>query len=630
MTGSKVALFGRERRSVEGNWQHQGNWYSRRDMFRRELLGVVHKIELDQGLPYTTFDGGVWAKLAEGARQLIRIMEVTDGRQDQTADAQGQGLNSLYVWYNLAGIHGEFSKDSSGWDYKPKNNASMAQLRGYIEGLHAKGFYFGNHSLNGFVNYRDDPYSWRHRVQYIATNQRSTLAAPLSAADTSMTLTSAAGFRNSGHVVIDKEVIQYSGKSGNRLTGLTRGKSCVHNNCGMSSTVFSNPATAAAHLAGAEVGDIHDGGWGGNDPPNQSASAYPGIQRSRYWGSSTSVPHGTNYGRVIGDLGIDFISVDGVESYELEHPQLGPNAYYKALFDALPASKHLSSEASRLTPYNWHFHDRWMWGETGQQVLLSGFRRQMANLINRWRNLLLNNMPGGISVNTNNLNDFHFWGSRIAAHRTGALVKRDSTPTNAGKAAALRRWIEASEARAFSDLQRMRMQQWGKSFHLDSVAEGRRWRLWERSMTLTGRVSNDPDPTSVSYGNTKTNPYLVARPWAGYPTRNVAGDAAVSEVSRRDKGFAGENAVDGSIGFSEVDLNQAQIKEISEWQAAQNASNPWLQLTWDTPQRVRHVLLQDRSWVYHNDGQVKAYSLALQQRFGGDGHESAGLGRRVQ
>ena len=146
-------------------------------MFRRELLEIVHKVELDQGLPYTTFDGGVWAKLAEGARQFIRLMEVTPGRQDQTADGQRQGLNSLYVWYNEASLHGEFSRDSSGWDYKPKNNASMAQLRSYIEGLHAKGFYFGNHSLNGFVNYRDDPYNWRYRARYLATNQRSTLAA---------------------------------------------------------------------------------------------------------------------------------------------------------------------------------------------------------------------------------------------------------------------------------------------------------------------------------------------------------------------------------------------------------------------------------------------------------------------
>ena len=115
----------------------------------------------------------------------------------------------------------------------------------------------------------------------------------------------------------------------------------------------------------------------------------------------------------------------------------------------------------------------------------------------------------------------------------------------------------------------------------------------------------------MSYGNTKTNPYLVARPWAGYPTRNVAGDAAVSEVSRRDKGFAGEKAVDGSIGYVSPNKYHGQNNEISEWQAAASASNPWLQLTWDTPQRVRHVLLQDRSYVYHNDGQVKAYSLAF-------------------
>jgi hypothetical protein len=48
-------------------------------------------------------------------------------------------------------------------------------------------------------------------------------SAELSAADTTITLTSATNFANAGYIKIDDEVIQYAGKSGNDLTGCTRG-----------------------------------------------------------------------------------------------------------------------------------------------------------------------------------------------------------------------------------------------------------------------------------------------------------------------------------------------------------------------------------------------------------------------
>ena len=65
----------------------------------------------------------------------------------------------------------------------------------------------------------------------------------------------------------------------------------------------------------------------------------------------------------INDTGMDFLSLDGIESYWTNmYGELAANVFYKALFDTLD-SKELSSEASRLSHYNWHFHDRWMWGE---------------------------------------------------------------------------------------------------------------------------------------------------------------------------------------------------------------------------------------------------------------------------
>jgi hypothetical protein len=67
----------------------------------------------------------------------------------------------------------------------------------------------------------------------------STLSSGINATDTSLTVASGTNFPNSGVVQIDSEIIAYSGKSTNILTGLTRGY---------------NGTTAASHLSAAGVG----------------------------------------------------------------------------------------------------------------------------------------------------------------------------------------------------------------------------------------------------------------------------------------------------------------------------------------------------------------------------------------
>ena len=80
----------------------------------------------------------------------------------------------------------------------------------------------------------------------------TTLAADITDSATSLTLTDASAFPTSGYIVIDEanddnETIQYTGKSSNTLTGLTRGTSAP--------TYELSPltTTASAHSAGAKV-----------------------------------------------------------------------------------------------------------------------------------------------------------------------------------------------------------------------------------------------------------------------------------------------------------------------------------------------------------------------------------------
>lgn len=70
-----------------------------------------------------------------------------------------------------------------------------------------------------------------------------TLAAPLSATDTSLTVTDASGMPSAGTLCIGSEVIVYAGRNGNTLTGLKRGQ------LGSGAQAFVNGAT------------LQEGGW---------------------------------------------------------------------------------------------------------------------------------------------------------------------------------------------------------------------------------------------------------------------------------------------------------------------------------------------------------------------------------
>ena len=76
----------------------------------------------------------------------------------------------------------------------------------------------------------------------------TTVNEELDASETTITLSDASAFPSSGTILVDSELISYSGKSSNDLTGCTRGAS---------------GSTAATHSNGATATDASDfGGWG--------------------------------------------------------------------------------------------------------------------------------------------------------------------------------------------------------------------------------------------------------------------------------------------------------------------------------------------------------------------------------
>ena len=596
VNGSKIALFGVQRRGLEGFG------LNRRQVFKNEILDVIHAVELGEGLPYSTGDGGVWSRRAEDSKQ--KILTFTSSNNSRADTALEAGLDSVYIWNNPAGVFVH-----SGFEYKPMSryNGSYSTLRNEIRANQAKGVRWGNHILPGFA-YLKSPYgdapapSASPLDRFIGTRAGDlgtmTSTAIVGALTTSSNAITIAGRDrafvkryktggsnpNRGYARIGDEIVTYTGveevaANNHRLTGVTRD---------------AYGTAAASHADGALIYAL-TGNFGYN---------------SFYWGASAATGNGQAVGRSINDTGMDFLSLDGIESYwNNMYGELAANVFYKALFDTL-VSKELSSEASRLSPYNWHFHDRWMWGEKNSQMLQGTYAYQFSNNVMFARNFLPHH-TGGFFGSNNGVKDFGWLGSKIAALDAGTQI-RDSGLSSSERAV-LKKWNEAAEAGAFSDWQRARMLPWEKAYALDEVEAGRRWRLWQQGMALTYGADNKV--TGVSYEAVggapaeKTNPHYVARPWAGFATRNVAGDALVTTSSERDPGFQGDNAVDGQIGYYkpyDSDYDQYGDGEVSEWHTAASDSARWIKLTWDRPQRIRAVLLADRS---HPGNNVNGHTL---------------------
>ena len=592
LTGSKIALFGLRRRGFEGGG------LNRREVFKKEILGVIRAIELGEGLPYTTGNGGVWSKFAENKRQKILNFY---GNANNAAAVLSAGLDSQYVWLDPAGVFRH-----NGFEYAP-GSGNVAALRDSIRTVQNAGVRWGNHILPGFAHVERPWTSMRPpdeapldrfistRARDLAGSTSSTVVGALTASSTTITvagrderfrkLYSTLGSPRRGYVRIGDEIVAYTGaadhgSSNTRLSGVSRG-------------AFGT--TAATHSA--------------NDTIYALAGFLNGYN-SFFWGSSGVTDMAEAVSKSINDTGMDFISLDGIESYWFDmYTELGANVFYKALFDTL-TSKELSSEASRLSHYNWHFHDRWMWGETNSRMLQGTYDYQFANIVMRSRNFLPTH-TGGFYGSNNTSKDFEWLGSKIAAMDAGTLIKSGGFDND--EKSALKRWNQAAEAGAFSDLQRARMLPWERAYALQEVEAGHRWRLLERGMRLTfGNSDTNNSVSRVDYGHTDgtpelTNPFYVARPWAGFPTRNVAGDALVTASSERAPDFQADNAVDGQIGYhvSSQGTHYRQ-SEVSEWQTAADDTERWIELTWDSPQRIRAVLLSDRS---HPANNVTGYRL---------------------
>ena len=581
LQGSKIALFGLRRSEAEGNG------LNRRQVFKREILKVIETIEKEEGLPYATRSDGRWAKLAPDKQRVIgKGVAQTDFSTLAKDQVLAAGADSIYIWRRPAAHW-----DHVGLSYSPLGTVyggSWTALETAVRSTQDLGVRHGTHILPGFAHITTNRTEFRPstspleravttRPGDLAVFTTTTLAAAVDSTETDdirfggnhgVSLLRERGCCVWNYVLIGDELIGFQALEANsphewRLAGVHRG---------------AFDTTRSDHQAGALVKIL--------DNRYESYS-------SLFWGSNVA----REAGRVLGDAmnrsGVDFVSLDGIESFaEGQHGVLPANAFIKAMYDNLN-SKAVTSESSRIWHYNWHLHNRFMWGEFNSDVFEGTFDYQFSNIVYYQRNFIAPHI-GGFFADANGSNEFHWIGSKIAAFDAGSLTRAGSSFANSKKAV-LKAWIEATEAGAFSDWQRARLLPWERTFELVELEAGRLWRLKDRAVTLDYNASTKSRIAVDGYGTT-SNPFQLARPWAGFPNRNVAGDALVTASSEPagDAGFQPDNAVDGLIGYFDPPL-YAGKGEVSEWHADASDAAPWIQLDWDSSQTVRAVLLYDRS-----------------------------------
>ena len=587
LAGSKIALFGVRRRGAEAFG------LNRRQVFKREIMRVIHAVERGEGLPWTTGNGGLWAKFAEDSKERVLVfLSDTDNFDSNARHAVVRaGADTHYYWDDPGGIF-----EHAGLSYNPK----WSGIKDDISEIHDAGLNMVNHALPGFAGYEqslqaqpdwDDAPLERaitSRPQDLAETTRSTLVNKLWYNDYSIKIAGRDGtwkkleesdrYGNTtarNFVEIGGELIAYDGTTNDgddlRLDVHTRG-------------AFETPRLQ--HEAGTVVRLLQD--------------KY--IYNAFYWGSPTVKELGRALADSVNDYNLDGVSIDGVESFSVGmHGDLAFNVFYKEFMDRLDSRAH-HSEASRLSHYNWHFHDRWMWGEKKGQFLQTRFDFQFSNNVMFARNFLPAHL-GGFYGESNGNGDFQWLGSKMAAMNAGMNIRANLYDKE--EQTISRKWTEATKAGAFSDWQRARMLPWEKAYALDETKQGRQWRVWDMRLDLDyADPEDEPVADDADFGDL-TNPYYLARPWAGFALRNVAGDALVTTSSKRDAGFQGDNAVDGFIGYYKPDGYKGD-GQVSEWHTAADDSARWIQLTWDRPQWIRAVLLADRS---HPDNNVERHTL---------------------
>ena len=489
VAGSKIALFG---------------------CAPDKALATIGQIEVAEGLPHPMLDG-LWNKVSPTAHLPYLIVAFGESDMDAVLDiAQRGGFKYVYhpgpfkTWGHFRLKPGQF----------PDGDES---LRRCCEKAAKLGIRLGIHTLTSFIT-TNDPYVTPTPDPRLARIGSSTLSAAVHEKASEIPIADPKPFSTRQRrgwaqavAIIGREIVLYQAVSQDeprRLLACQRG---------------AFDTKASAHESGADVGRL---------ATHSYRTLFPGIDNGMMDEMTRRLVELVNF------TGLRMLSFDGLEGlWSYGHGPWAGARFVKRCFDGWQPE--VVSGASCLLHYNWHIHTRMNWGELTQsaKIDIDEYRSKRCQYYDE--NLLPKGMGWwrvGLCTHdweATRMEDVEYLLAKAAGHN--ATHAMQTHPPNLRKhgygeacLALVRAWAEAREQGAFSEVQRQRLREKGRDFHLDRVGEGQ-WTLTEVKYSPfhwmcpgTGRSKPHDASSHVLSFTTESEEHLgttcrFANPWAEQP-----------------------------------------------------------------------------------------------------------------
>jgi hypothetical protein len=416
-----------------------------------EVLATIGAIELAEGLPHPLLDGE-WVKTNPRASAAYIILPFTEATFDEAlVVTERAGLDYLYHPGPFA-TWGKFQLDAASFPN------GVAGLRALSDRAAERGIRLGVHTLSNFIT-TNDPYVTPVPDPRLALVGRSALTDDITAGQRTIGIADPIFFvqtpDNLHAAVLGEEIIRFGGVSSEapwQLLEVERG---------------AYGTRASAHAAGDSIGKLLD-------------HAYKVFLSD----ADLTVEMAQNLADLYNQARLRQISFDGLEG----NGSTGLGNYGEALFTTTwfngldeEIKGHYIADASRPGHYFWHLYTRMNWGEPWY----AGFRESQTEY--RLKNQAYfqrNYMPGMLGwfnlTPTTSVEDTEWMLARSAAFDAGYAFNMSlGVIAQNGVAdrilALLGEWERARFAGAFSQAQKLRMQDPAREFHLEAVGED----IWE-------------------------------------------------------------------------------------------------------------------------------------------------------
>ena len=440
-----------------------------------DVLDVLERIELDEGLPHPTVDGVWWKRSPLFGRSYLISSFGEDEVGEMLAHTKRAGLMSLYHEGPFKSW-GHFILDSAQF---PRGRAG---LKAAVDKAHAMGLRLGVHTLTNFIN-TNDPYVTPIPDARLSETGNSTLASAVDASQRTLEVRAPTFFadtaNNSLHTVrIGTELIQYrtvTTTAPYQLLDCQRG-------------AFGTRATA--HAAGDTVGKLFD------HPYNVF---FPNFAMQR--------EVARNLATFLNETGVDHIDFDGHEGALAS----GQGDYALEVFtnDVRSQVTHEMIFGTSISKtFYWHTGSYYNWGEPWNGGFTESMQQyRIDNQALFERNYMPHMLGWYLLTERTTMAEMEWMLARAAGYGAGfAMVARPkalrANPLTPQLLDAIREWEAARQAGAFTAGQRERLKDSHNEFHLTTTGPG----AWTLSQVMESppfthqRVERQPgEPTHGTF-----------------------------------------------------------------------------------------------------------------------------------